>query len=735
MADNVHKRSHRLSDGSKKTSNPVHRTTTETIRLGEIDRHYQPVVTPNSVQAVSGNQCNRKKTSSFQITSVTVGCRMSNDAGEDSNDDLDESHTEDNSMEHSRITDLDIETPSYSEETFSKEDVFFNTSTAALSTAPVIPTSSQYGLAIVPSEGGNINNSVNDSNINTLDITSVTDKQDADLRDVHSHGRNERFKVVKIESTEPFKRGRWTCMDYLDHTSVNQPTVIGTSKVSDPNEVCISYGVTDSGIVIPEVAKQSIVTEDKGISIDANGPVSSHSDVAHPSIAVSNNSTQSISSATYTVNNSISPNVQHNATSTQVQAQTANQSQSQTQTQSQTQPQPQPQPQTQTQSPNQGQSQTQTQNQAQTQTQSQTKVQQPSTQYFQSQTQSIATQSQQKQPQQQQQPSQTSQSSQSSTLPSNLQVTHPNNLGQPQSMPQGSIPIITQTSNSAVTSQPSISHSKEETYVTVSTQSQSLPVQNVCQSTVQQASATSQTPNIHVTQHQSEPTSCQQSLSTQISDPLTAVQGKISTMQNVHKVSQSAGSPQQTSSTIHSSGAAVQSQVMASTTQQMQPQTSNGNASVQITQVTAGCQNVVGGLQQGNIAFHQTDPEQESISGIVPNVTVQSADTTLLESLAEVTQSSDEHRTLEDNESVSGTSAVAIDNKIEQAMDLVKSHLMFAVREEVEVLKEKIAELMDRINQLEAENSILKAHATSDTLAQLSQSAAKLSQNNSGSGQ
>ncbi|PSN42182.1 hypothetical protein C0J52_09862 [Blattella germanica] len=51
--------------------------------------------------------------------------------------------------------------------------------------------------------------------------------------------------------------------------------------------------------------------------------------------------------------------------------------------------------------------------------------------------------------------------------------------------------------------------------------------------------------------------------------------------------------------------------------------------------------------------------------------------------------------------------------------DLVKSHLMFAVREEVEVLKEKIAELMDRINQLELENTILKAHATQETLAQL----------------
>ncbi|KAG5325445.1 BUN2 protein, partial [Pseudoatta argentina] len=658
MADNVHRKSHRLSDGSRKVSNPVHRTTTETIRLGEIDRHHQPVVVPSSgVQAPSGN---RKKTSSFQITSVTVGCRMSNDAGEDSNDDLDESHTEDNSVEHSRITDLDIETPSYSEDTFSKEDVFFNTSNAALSTAPVIPTSSQYGLAIVPSEGGNISNSVNDSNINTLDITSVTDKQDADLREVHSHGRNERFKVVKIESTEPFKRGRWTCMDYLDHTSVNQPMAIGTPKVSDPNEVCISYGVTDSGIVIPETAKQSVVTvtDDKGINIDANGP-----DTVHSSIAVSNNPTQSASSTSYAVNNSISPNVQHNPTQTQA------------------------------------------------------KAQQQIPQYFQSQTQPIATQQQQQQQHQQ--------STQGSTLPSNLQATHPNNLGQPhQSMPQGSIPII--TSNSTVTPQPSIPHSKEEAYVTVSTQNQSLPVQNVCQSTVQQTSApTSQASNILVTQHQqSEAAPCQQPLATQqpqmtqISEPMTAIQG-IQSMQSIHKT---AGAPQ--------------SQAIAPSTQQLQPQTTNGNAPVQITQMTAGCQSAVGGLQQqGNMTFHQSDPEQESISGIVANTTtIQSADATLLESLAEVTQGSDE-RTLEDNESMQGTSAVAIDNKIEQAMDLVKSHLMFAVREEVEVLKEKIAELMDRINQLEAENSILKAHATPETLAQLSQSAAKLSQNNSGNGQ
>ena len=55
---------------------------------------------------------------------------------------------------------------------------------------------------------------------------------------------------------------------------------------------------------------------------------------------------------------------------------------------------------------------------------------------------------------------------------------------------------------------------------------------------------------------------------------------------------------------------------------------------------------------------------------------------------------------------------MAIDNKIEQAMDLVKSHLMFAVREEVEVLKERIDVLMERIAVLETENQFLRAAAS-----------------------
>ncbi|KAK2839615.1 hypothetical protein Q5P01_013355 [Channa striata] len=66
----------------------------------------------------------------------------------------------------------------------------------------------------------------------------------------------------------------------------------------------------------------------------------------------------------------------------------------------------------------------------------------------------------------------------------------------------------------------------------------------------------------------------------------------------------------------------------------------------------------------------------------------------------------------------SGASVVAIDNKIEQAMDLVKSHLMYAVREEVEVLKEQIKELIERNSQLEQENNLLKTLASPEQMAQ-----------------
>lgn len=71
-----------------------------------------------------------------------------------------------------------------------------------------------------------------------------------------------------------------------------------------------------------------------------------------------------------------------------------------------------------------------------------------------------------------------------------------------------------------------------------------------------------------------------------------------------------------------------------------------------------------------------------------------------------------------DSEDDSGTnsSMIAIDNKIEQAMDLVKTHLMFAVREEVEVLREQIKELSERNALLEQENTLLRSLASTEQL-------------------
>ncbi|XP_063281353.1 TSC22 domain family protein 2-like [Prinia subflava] len=66
-----------------------------------------------------------------------------------------------------------------------------------------------------------------------------------------------------------------------------------------------------------------------------------------------------------------------------------------------------------------------------------------------------------------------------------------------------------------------------------------------------------------------------------------------------------------------------------------------------------------------------------------------------------------------------GSGVTAIDNKIERAMDLVKSHLLLAVREEVEALREQIRELSERRAALERENRLLRGLATPQQLARL----------------
>jgi len=72
-----------------------------------------------------------------------------------------------------------------------------------------------------------------------------------------------------------------------------------------------------------------------------------------------------------------------------------------------------------------------------------------------------------------------------------------------------------------------------------------------------------------------------------------------------------------------------------------------------------------------------------------------------------------------ENESASGAGQGSIDNRIEQAMDLVKSHLMSAVRSEVEELRDKISKLEDTVTILSRENEVLRANVNPDVLASL----------------
>jgi len=69
--------------------------------------------------------------------------------------------------------------------------------------------------------------------------------------------------------------------------------------------------------------------------------------------------------------------------------------------------------------------------------------------------------------------------------------------------------------------------------------------------------------------------------------------------------------------------------------------------------------------------------------------------------------------------SASGAGQGSIDNRIEQAMDLVKSHLMSAVRSEVEELRDKISKLEDTVTILSRENEVLRANVNPDVLASL----------------
>lgn len=166
-------------DGTK-VQPVVHKVTSETLRLTEGRLLRLPLV---GTAGPDG-----KKSSSFQITSVTVSSGASNDGEDDSCGEVEDSSEAGGS---SRLTDYEL--------FLDNGDGDSDLSVTSVGGVPV--------TVVQQSSGDGVHSKADDKD----------------------HGWQRRFRVVKIESAEPFKRGRWLCMDFQD-----QPAVLNNLSRDEP---------------------------------------------------------------------------------------------------------------------------------------------------------------------------------------------------------------------------------------------------------------------------------------------------------------------------------------------------------------------------------------------------------------------------------------------------------------------------------------------------------------------
>ncbi|XP_076313134.1 uncharacterized protein LOC143226268 [Tachypleus tridentatus] len=224
---------------------------------GEVNhKERSPLVVP------SGEYTQKKKPTSFQITSVTVqgSTQLSNDAGEDSADDLDESHTEDMpSDRHSVPSELDndqlseastitssnsnnnindkakvspagpstetISSPSIPAKVENIIETISNVSTSVTTSDSKVGVDIPLSVSLSTDLAGNMIASggqhVTLSLMSSCTTSKSTVSSQVPMTSLPDHWQN-RFKVVKLVSSEPFKRGRWVCMDFTNLPAVQR---------------------------------------------------------------------------------------------------------------------------------------------------------------------------------------------------------------------------------------------------------------------------------------------------------------------------------------------------------------------------------------------------------------------------------------------------------------------------------------------------------------------------------
>ncbi|KAF8792392.1 Protein bunched like protein [Argiope bruennichi] len=796
-----------LSNNNRKNSAPnIVPHTSGTVHPDTHPTHHAAVSEPSTL---------KRKQTSFQITSVTVkGSRLSTDGGEDSADDLDESHTEDASsdiLDCSRTTDVDNDQLS--------EDTNNTNNDETSSHAPSIPVKCKKELPVkqdkqndnvakFPSEASKIVK----SNLPCENTQTDCVKPPA-LPDQWQH----RFRVVKIVRSEPFKRGRWVCMDFMDppapvteakveivETAVsanvqligslsdNIPadkiahiyeispsemsdsvyafksfTTIGKrSKASRISNYCIGDSKLTTDHSTLKLSQPQNVSPQQSQNIAASLP-QSQSTTAYvqqsQNISTNLQQSQNVACNTQQTQNvmqqppcsSASRQQSQNVTMNMHQAQNVSTSMQQVQNVAGMQ-------QSQNISTNIQQSQNVTTNLQQMgnlqhshvpasmqQSQNTTSnLQQNIAPNLQQQQQNIAPNLQQQQqniaPNLQQN---IVSNLQQQNIASNLQQQQPNivsNLQQqngfcmhttifhathystkknaaPSSINENQQPISCQTTQGMQGIPSQNPQLPLQTPASVHTLPQS---QNITKDpgsvTVQQVavgdSNVKNLPNYPAVHSQSQMTPESQSLMQQNVQKQTVT---VTPPQSISETSIKA--PNEISSTPQIGEVSVNQSVSK---QSQIPVVSVAQTSIPATQVSSSAN--IPEVSPISIKNPEAVVPSQIIQNHIEAKEVRTPPSTNLqvsqEVLAEIPAVKNDINGEESESVPSGTSTVAIDNKIEQAMDLVKSHLMFAVREEVDVLKEKITELMERISQLEYENNYLRANATQQTLEQLNQS-------------
>jgi len=64
-----------------------------------------------------------------------------------------------------------------------------------------------------------------------------------------------KFKVVKVETTQPLKRGRWTCIDFTDKHTTPAPAAVSVSSGSDGGSKSIATSATTKTLTRTEVER------------------------------------------------------------------------------------------------------------------------------------------------------------------------------------------------------------------------------------------------------------------------------------------------------------------------------------------------------------------------------------------------------------------------------------------------------------------------------------------------